>query len=313
MDCEVLNENKCFTVTWKIENFSYFWQKNGECFKSPVFVADTMGKSKWRLSLYPKGDRENEKDFICFYLTREDCNEWGNLDINFQLSFLATDDSVLISGGRNYKSSFLLHKSWGFHKFVKCEEVLKIRRKDYLSKNVLTARCRMRENNGVIDYGHCFAWTRIAVERRSFVWNIKQFSSFQESVCEIPSTSAEQSMIKLKFFPSLGQNSETIIRVKFCDHIQSLKILTFRIHLVDISENRVECVSGEIVFKADIENTSFTLTFSKEELMKNKNRYLPSDVLQLHCECFFSNGIMLEEIKYFFGCPLSIQKEIQQV
>ncbi|GFT86861.1 TD and POZ domain-containing protein 4 [Trichonephila clavipes] len=43
--------------------------------------------------------------------------------------------------------------------------------------------------------------------------------------------------------------------------------------------------------------------------MKNKNRYLPNDVLQLYCECDFATGIMLEEKeKISYGCPPSIQE-----
>ncbi|GFX41324.1 TD and POZ domain-containing protein 5 [Trichonephila clavipes] len=307
MNCDGISENKCFTITWKIENFNYSWQTNGECISSPVFIVDSKAESKWKLNLFPKG---KEKDFISFYLLREnDDREDENFDsVLFQLSFLASDNSVLTS--RNItKNSFVKSKSWGYPKFVKRDEVLKIRRKDYLPGNVLTVQCKMWSNNEVINNGHCFARTRIGVERRSFVWNIRQFSSFQESICEIPSTSAVKSIIKLKFFPSNGQNSETFIRVKFCDPDLKLKMLTFRIHLVDSSENRVECLNDEIECDASFDATSFTLTFSKEELMKNKNRYLPSEVLKLDCECTFLTGIVLEEIQNItFGCPPLIQE-----
>ncbi|GFY76239.1 hypothetical protein TNIN_17011 [Trichonephila inaurata madagascariensis] len=68
--------------------------------------------------------------------------------------------------------------------------------------------------NETNNYGHCFARTLIEVERRSYMWNLRQFCSFQESVCEIASASAEQSIISLKFFSSSGQNSETFICVE---------------------------------------------------------------------------------------------------
>ncbi|GFQ80568.1 TD and POZ domain-containing protein 5, partial [Trichonephila clavata] len=297
-----------FTITWNIENFSYFWQKNEECIWSPAFVGDSMGQTKWRLQLYPKGE-ENTKDFISFYLFRnKDGKGPDKLDIHFDLSFLSTDGSVLKSYDLN-KNSFVKNGGWGIGQFVKRDEVLKIRRKDYLPGNVLTARCRIWNTVEVTNYGYCFARTRIGVEQRSFVWNIKQFSSFQESTYEIPSTSAVKSMIKLKLFPSDGQNSETFIRVKFCEPDPKIKISTFRIHLIDTYENRVECLNDEIRFDASF-YTTFTLLLSKEELMKNKNRYLPNDVLQLNCECIFSTGIVLEEIENItFGYPPLFQKE----
>ncbi|GFT86862.1 hypothetical protein TNCV_4599591 [Trichonephila clavipes] len=208
-----MNENKCFTFTWKLENFSYSWQKNSECVWSPVFIVDAMGKTKWKLKLYPKGDTKEKKDFISFYLVRDD-STGPELDIYYDLSFLAADGSVLVSADI-IKKSFAKNVGWGRHEFVKHDEVLKIRRMDYLPGNVLTVRCRMWNNiQEETEYGHCFARTRIVVERMSFLWNIEQFSSFQECQREIASASAEQSMITLKLFPSSGQKSKTFIRVE---------------------------------------------------------------------------------------------------
>ncbi|GFR31559.1 tdpoz1 [Trichonephila clavata] len=164
-------------------------------------------------------------------------------------------------------------------------------------------------SNEAKHYGHYFARTRIAVEQRSFVWNIEQFRSFQESICEIASSSAEQSMITLKYFPSCGQNSEIFIRVEVCPHDPQLKNSTFLLYLMDTSGNRTKCLNDEIAFGTDIKTTPFSLTFSKEELMKNESRYLPNDVLQLYCECDIGTGIVLEETeKISFGCPLSIRE-----
>ncbi|GFW88423.1 hypothetical protein TNCV_2287491 [Trichonephila clavipes] len=309
MDPDDLSENKCFTYTWKIENFGYSWQKNGECISSPVFIVDTMEKTKWRLDLYPKGCLKHSMDYISFFLKRESsCRGPEPFDIYFDLSFLTTDNSVLLSKGP-YDNSFFKGKDWGLMRFVQHEEVLKIQRKDYLPGNVLTVRCRMWCNNEANNYGHCFAWTRIAVERRSFVWNIKQFRSFQESVCEIASVSDEQSIISLKFFPSSGQNSETFIRVEVCADDQKVKISTFRLYLIDISGNRIECLNDEIVFYAGTKTALFTLNFSKKELIKKRNNYLPNNTLQLYCECDFATGIMLDNIeKISYGCSPSIQE-----
>ncbi|GFX41289.1 uvrD_C_2 domain-containing protein [Trichonephila clavipes] len=107
MDFEAMNENGCFTFIWMIENFSYSWQKNGECISSPVFIVDTMGKTKCRLEIYPKEDTGVTKDFISFYLIRdEDCKCPEKIDIIYDLSFLATDVSVLVTND-TLKKSFL--------------------------------------------------------------------------------------------------------------------------------------------------------------------------------------------------------------
>ncbi|GFY56064.1 speckle-type POZ protein-like B [Trichonephila inaurata madagascariensis] len=308
MDCEVLSENKCFTFTWIIENFSYSWQNIGEYISSPTFIVDQMQKTKWRLDLYPKGDEEETKGFISFYLSRvEDCQGPEGLDIHFDLSFLANDDSVLVTTD-TVKEWFSKGMYWYADKFVKCDEVLKIRRKDYLPGNVLTARCRMwniiQEDT---EYGHCFARTRIGVQRKLLVWNIEQFSSFQGSLFEICSTSAGVSMMTCKFFPSSGHNSKTFI-FEVGAHDEMLKTVNVRLYLVDCSRNRTECLNEEFIFTETIRSALFTLNLSEEELMKNKNRYFPNDILQLYCEWDIINGIVLQEIeKTIYGSLLSIQ------
>ncbi|GFR05691.1 tdpoz2 [Trichonephila clavata] len=134
MDRDGFSVNKCFTFTWSIENFSYSWQKNGECILSPVFIVDTMGKTKWRLKLYPKGYRKKTKSFISIYLARESASkELSYHFIKFDLSFLAADGSVLVSEDIT-KNMFGVEKCWGTDGFVKHDEVLKIRKKDFPRK-----------------------------------------------------------------------------------------------------------------------------------------------------------------------------------
>ncbi|GFY64189.1 hypothetical protein TNIN_125961 [Trichonephila inaurata madagascariensis] len=119
-------------------------------------------------------------------------------------------------------------ENWGCDEFVRCEEVFNIRRKDYLPGDVLTARCRIWDlDENIARDGHWFARSRIGVQRRSFLWNIEKFSSFQESICEIDSSFGDRCMIILKFFPSEGQNSETIIRVEVCTNDERFSFLSF--------------------------------------------------------------------------------------
>ncbi|GFY72287.1 hypothetical protein TNIN_19061 [Trichonephila inaurata madagascariensis] len=310
MDCDSINENMSFTFTWKIENFGYSSLKNGEYLLSPVFVVDTMGKSRWRLKLYPKGNNENTKDFISFLLIRDiTCSGPWNVDIRHELSFIGTDDSILVSTGP-FENTFVKEKSWGYGNFVKRDVVLKVRRKDYLPGNILTARCRIGHDNEITNYEHWFARTRIGVEWRSFKWNIEQFSSFRSSLCDIHSNSTNQPMVTLKFHPSSEQASETFIRVDVYAHEYWLNFSTFRIHFIDISGKGTECLNNEILFNECNTTASFALTTSKEELMKNRNRYLPNDVLQLYCECAFSSGIRMAKIEKIVSlCSSWVQEE----
>ncbi|GFS35032.1 hypothetical protein TNIN_390531 [Trichonephila inaurata madagascariensis] len=124
-----------------------------------------MEKTNWRLVLYPKGKTENSKDFISLDLIKgEDRKGPDRVMVCFEFSILATDGSVLVSRG-TILCSFVRGLSMGFASFVKCDEVLKTRMKDYLPVNVLTVRCTMWKNiyeDGGI--GSCFVRTQIQVE-----------------------------------------------------------------------------------------------------------------------------------------------------
>ncbi|GFY68309.1 hypothetical protein TNIN_219481 [Trichonephila inaurata madagascariensis] len=310
MDLEGISENKWFTFTWIIENLRYSWHKNGECILSPAFVVDTMAKTKWRLKLYPKGEAETEVDFISFVLNREtDSKGPKKFKVCFELSFLAVDGSVLESNGISIKE---LEKGdgWCFGEFVKNDEVFKIRKKDYLPEDVLTARCRIWNSIRAVKIdAYCFTRTRILVERRSFLWNIKKFSAFRKSICQITSASDGKSVITLNFFPKGGQTNETLISIEASANDQRVKFSTLRLYLVDTTGQKIECLTEEITLDNDINTASSTFTFSKEKLLENKDRYLLDDVLQLRCECAIANGTILEEIENnSYDCHPLMQK-----
>ncbi|GFY56061.1 hypothetical protein TNIN_348821 [Trichonephila inaurata madagascariensis] len=309
MDCRGICKDG-LTLTWFIEDFSFCGKKNGESINSLKF-GKKIGSMQWYVLLYPKGFNDNCKDFISFHLYCHRSNVVR--DIGFELSFIAVDGSVLVSK-RIHANDFKPGENWGFDEFVRREEVFNIRREDYLPGDVLTARCRIWVLDEIIARdGHWFARSRIGVQRRSFLWNIEQFSSFQESMCEIDSRYGDRCMIILKFFPTEGQNSETIIRVEVRADDQRFSFShfsSFRLHIVDSSGDCKKCLNDEFTYDEHIKTALYTLTFSKEDLMKNKNLYLPNDVLQLYCECVFPlySLLPLDLEKICYGCP-SIQEE----
>ncbi|GFY73685.1 hypothetical protein TNIN_429801 [Trichonephila inaurata madagascariensis] len=295
-----------YEIKWIIENFNFFFQNSGECISSPRFTVDTLGKTTWKLKLYPTGNIELNKDFISIFLRREkNTTEPLNVTLSYRISILGTDDSVLFSR-TVLKYPFGRGCGDGFGEYMKRDEILKIRRKDYLPQNALTVHCSIW--NDVQEHVRCLARTRILVERRSFMWNIKQFNSFQESIHTIYSEAAKRQMMTLKLFLSSGQNKETFIRLKVCPCDKILKLSTFCIYLVDTSRKRIECFNDEIQFREDTPIV-FTLTFSKKELIDNKNRFLPNNILQLYCECAFTIGFVFNGIENISsGISPSIQE-----
>ncbi|GFY56060.1 hypothetical protein TNIN_348811 [Trichonephila inaurata madagascariensis] len=306
MDCKGICNEDGFTFTWVFENFRYCGRKNGVCISSPTFANGINDPIYFSLELYPKGFDIKSKDFISFYLYSHRSNISEIVcNIDFQLSFIAVDASVLVSK-RLQVNDFKSGQRWGFEEFVKREEVCKIRKKDYLPGDVLTARCRIWDlNERIARNGHWFARSRTVLQRGSFLWNIEKFSSFQES-----KFSTNESMMTLKFFPIRVENSKTLIHVEVCAQDPKLQFSTFRIYLVGSSGHRVECLNDEFTFTEMIRTALFTLTISKEEVMKKGNLYLQNDVLQLCCEydiTFYLHPFKLIE-KICWGCP-SIQEE----
>ncbi|GFQ71302.1 tdpoz2 [Trichonephila clavata] len=308
-----ITEDKCFTYTWKVKNFSFWCQRNCDTISSPDFFVQAKGMTKWRLQLCLKdGYRSDlDDDFISFYLERmESSRRPVYVPVFFDLAFLAIDGSVLVIEGV-FKKSFAENERWGTDLFLKREEVFE--RKGYLPGDVLTARCRMWNSFERIERNvHCFARTRVIVERRTFVWNIKLFSSFQTSKYYINSSSEGNSILTLKLLPVETEMDETYINLELSASDPNFKFLTLRLYLVDISENKVQCLREEFVFIDDdqfICPSICTLTYSKEKLVENRNLYLPNDVLKLYCECEFTNGKMSQEIeKISSGCPPLMQE-----
>ncbi|GFR15874.1 TD and POZ domain-containing protein 3 [Trichonephila clavata] len=306
MDSQSISENKCFSFTWIIENFSFCWQKVGERISSPAFTVDTIESSKWKLMLCPNGELSEKNDSISFYLKREkDSKGPTGLIIFFELSFLAADGSVVLSNGI-VEYYFERGTGGGFPNFMK-KELFQHERQKFLPADILTARCRMWKKFGqIIEERQCFARTRIGVERRSFVWTVPRFSTCEESTLNIKSILNDEPVMTLKIF--LLSTALTHLQVILKD--KELKYSTFHFQLLDTSRNRVEFLNLKIIFAEHEDNLLYPLSISKGKLMKNKRLYLPNDILTLHCECTFTDGIVSERIeKICQGCPSLIQEE----
>ncbi|GFQ64396.1 speckle-type POZ protein [Trichonephila clavata] len=137
-----INERKCFSFTWAIENFSFCWQNNGEDISSPSFIVDTIERSKWKLVLRPNQKlSETNCLIICFLIREEDSKGPTYLTILFEVAFLNDDGSVLKSNGI-YVYSFTRDTSRGFSEIFE-KELLRSQKKQFLPNDILTVRCRI--------------------------------------------------------------------------------------------------------------------------------------------------------------------------
>ncbi|GBM04525.1 Speckle-type POZ protein [Araneus ventricosus] len=299
------NEEKCFTITWKIENISYCLEKYNERIRSPSFVVDEMEGIEWKLRFYPRGEKDRS-NFIGIYLHREeDKSPVATITVKFDIALMSEDGCELRL--KTAESDFVRSFGFGFSSFAKRKDVYDTSRDLFLPQDTLTVRCRIwKKGESMTQDVRCFARTRIGVEKRSFLWNLEKFNTLEpEKKCTylIKSPKNDEPMMSVDLFVTAGTICDEIIRFELSLEDKTIKYSTFRLSLVDASGNKVECNQEEFWFDEKRECERFTFIFSRKKLLANREVFLPSDVLSLHWEWAFSKGIVLEEMEEAqYGC-----------
>ena len=129
-----------FKFAWKIENFTekYEESENGKSLRSSIVSirGPDDKKTHWRLSLYPKGRREKDRDYLSVYLRLRNKFAKEEVSAEFQLSILdSTNDYKFTTGvlTSNYEGKVL-------GRFVKYER-LKTLSSQLLPNDNLTIVC----------------------------------------------------------------------------------------------------------------------------------------------------------------------------
>ncbi|KAF8770921.1 TD and POZ domain-containing protein 1 [Argiope bruennichi] len=262
---------KCFTFSWTIENVSYCWQKKGKQIVSSTFVADTIEETKWKLCLYPRG-KENE-DFIAYYIHREmDSKGPENIELEYELAFLAEDCSILVSSNSN-KRTFPRNWGYGSKEFVK-RHILFNKISTNLFPDTIIARCRLWKQVGeIVEEVHCFARTRIGVEYRSFTWKIENFSTFEgnkEINHSIMSASKDKKFMGVQMCFGGGPKCEGSISLELIACDQRIRYFSLHLFVLDSTGNSMDSNKEEFWFDSLLERKECTLCFTKHELMDKK-------------------------------------------
>ncbi|GFU07237.1 speckle-type POZ protein A [Nephila pilipes] len=251
------NNSKCFLFTWIIENFSYCWQKKGERIISPSFIVETMERTKWNLWLYPAGESDDE--YINLFLHRlEDSKGSCVIKIEFEFSLIAENESPLKSTSV-LNSSFGKGSNWGLPKFEK-RKIFQLQKRRYLPKDTLTICCKIWSCTGMKQDGRCVARTRIGIERRSFVWTVKQFSSLGS---------------KMSIVNAFG-NTEQIIEREYRFRDCLLRSLEFPFHLTKkrlISKKDFYLPNDELILKCEC---AFSTENAASEIESTSYGYISS-------------------------------------
>ncbi|GBN37599.1 hypothetical protein AVEN_76580-1 [Araneus ventricosus] len=279
-----------FTFIWAIENGSELLVSL--FLTSPRFTAHSMKRTKWRLmvdrDLYYKTlslgiQREDDNDSIvncCFRAT-------DSIEIEYELSLLATDGSPL--GTKTSKKQFTGTDYCLVGLFEDSDEVFFQRRAEFLPNDTLTVRCRMRRTGTEISKpDSCFARTRLGVDRRSIVWDIKEFSNLrpgQKRTLFVNPTSNGSPQLQLSLFLS-ERNGKTYVSVQIDQNYAKMHHGMFcKLSLLD-SEGRVS--HSEKIWEFIQLNRRQICTihefFEKDKLVNDDYSLLQKDVLSLKCE-----------------------------
>ncbi|GBM11946.1 Speckle-type POZ protein B [Araneus ventricosus] len=299
------SKEKCFTFTWKLENISYCLEGKDEAIYSPDFVLDSIDETKWCLGLYPRG--KDDGNHIGFYLFRdEDSKGAARVEIKYEPAFIAEDGSVLKSYGA-LKTDFPKNTGRGFPQFETLKDVFVTKRSTFLPQDTLIARCKIWKSDGeMAEDVRCFARTRIGVQKRSFLWNVNNFSTLEpvkKYTYQIKSIERDSPLMSIDLSLSLGLTSKETICFELTLQDQTKTFSTLRLSLIDASGNIVECNQEEFWYEDPSKSQEFKFFFTKNKLMAMENSYLPDDILSLHWEWTFSEGVVserIEEVQYAF-------------
>ncbi|GFV99708.1 speckle-type POZ protein [Trichonephila clavipes] len=159
-----------FTYTWAIENCSKLITPDG--ILSPAFEVNFLENTKWALSI-----KNFNQQFFSYYIQRQEDGGPDSIEVFFVLSFLSADGLSLKEVRRH--SYF---RKCGYLEYAALTEyVFELHRLQYLVNDTLTLRCRMFKirTDGMSEQNLCFARTRLGLERRTFMSDIRNFSTFQ--------------------------------------------------------------------------------------------------------------------------------------
>ncbi|KAF8792311.1 Speckle-type POZ protein like [Argiope bruennichi] len=299
MGSECLKNKTGCTFQWKINNFSYCWQKTGEYLQSPEFSADMGKQTKWKLCLYPRGDESSNFICVCVYRVKDTNNE-DNLEVCFQISALSADESIPRTVA-TFRSLIKEGQFAGHSDLLKRDDLFSMDAAVLLPDDTLTVQCDMWTIGGRdMKNVHYYARTFIKVEQITFIWSVTSFSSLKLN-CKIPFAIRSVSnalLAGLHLFVERDCCCERIwLELKLSDE----NIKFFKMHSSIINETNEEIKSTRQeheVFHEFSRSIKYSLPLTKGKLIDNNTLYLPKDILSLKFECAYTTGIGYEGIEH---------------
>ncbi|GBN99844.1 Speckle-type POZ protein-like B [Araneus ventricosus] len=285
-----MSKDGCSSITWAINNYSYYWQKNDEAIASPMFCIYMPEETKWKLLLFPRGTSNPE--CISFFLYRDkDCNGAANIKVEYSLDILTIDGSPMVNAPKTDEFQKDMRK--GYSRYA--EIITKASR--YIQQDILTIRCKMIQvDDKAVEMRKIFARTIIGIEKRFFHWPIENFSNLAPDQTQSFVIKSESKEVVMQINLALTSGNEESICFGIYSFDRCMKFSAVKTFIIDSQKQEVD--SGEFEYWPNCGKcTMFLLKLTKKNLIENKRLYLPKDVLTLSFELIISTGFAFEGIE----------------
>lgn len=273
-----------FTFFWTIDNCPALLIP---CIiRSPKFSIKSRWISLWRLVTAEVGNR------IMCYIERHNDNAPEIVTIDFEIASLNTEGYALEK--KTFQQCAFRKGELLVSSTLSRINVFSFERNYYIESETLTFRFRILKMH--LDTFHislCYARTRLTLKRRSFVWIIRNFSSLTvgQEVSK-PIMIARDSFLNLSLHLCCA-NNKVNMNLSFLSNVPIR--FDVKIYILDSL--------GKAHFSTTLSNTMYRgerfHVIEGDELMVNKDKYLPFGNLTLRFELVMGTGVAENEIEYY--------------
>ncbi|GFS33141.1 uncharacterized protein TNIN_186031 [Trichonephila inaurata madagascariensis] len=275
-----------FTFTWAIENWPvHFFPSFVE---SPSFHTEILQDTKWRLRL-----RSAKKGPLLCTIHRYIGTTLNLVDVLLEISFLGSDGSNVLS---------ITGKKCFFSKYETCEEfkltedAFRLDRARFIINDTLTIRCIFWSADSKyllsMPPSRCFENTRLAIERRTLLWCVRDFSQIpigepgvEHGIPHLSITGYDEITLNLKIKEISGTQQVLITILE--DYLPQR--FHFNLSILDKEGKKNICNKDTRYDLSDKYCTQLGI-IKKDVLMKSKGTMLFNDDLCLRCEFEIENG-----------------------
>ncbi|CAL1297905.1 unnamed protein product [Larinioides sclopetarius] len=306
MACGSSRVGSHFTFTWAINNI---YKESVFSLNSPVFVADSIDKTKWRLSFHMASWNESTSGHMICVLQRErDESELGSIYIDFQIS-IVDETGVILRSVREERCRFGMNLAYaGDNSFRVAKNLIQIKTlmenfEKYIYNNTLNIRCKMWKFGCILPRTElCFARTILDIEKRYFVWTIEKvfyISPGQNRTIQLPAYNKGSSPLHLNL--SLKQNcDEEVFSIEMYE-VKNLKHLYCEISMINSEGKIIDCSRNRIrnVTFVDKKCLLFQTFIRKSKLVQDQKRLLTNGSMILQFDLLLSFGVAFNQIENY--------------